>query len=62
MGIIIIMDIDDYWMPTIDHPAYPLLKTSKIDDLIKENYFIKITNKLIFTYYFNYNVLQRGHF
>jgi glycosyltransferase involved in cell wall biosynthesis len=38
MGIIIIMDIDDYWMPTIDHPAYPLLKTSKIDDLIKENF------------------------
>lgn len=38
MGIITIMDIDDYWMPTVDHPAYPLLKQSKIDELIKSNF------------------------
>ena len=38
MGIITIMDIDDYWMPTIDHPAYPLLRQSKIDELIKSNF------------------------
>lgn len=38
MGIKIVMDIDDYWMPTVDHPAYHLLKNSKIDDLIKSNF------------------------
>lgn len=37
MGIITIMDLDDYWMPTIDHPAYPLLKNAKIDEKIKAN-------------------------
>jgi glycosyltransferase involved in cell wall biosynthesis len=37
-GITTIMDIDDYWMPTIDHPAYALLKQSKLDELIKENF------------------------
>ncbi len=37
MGIITIMDLDDYWMPTMDHPAYPLLKQSKIDEKIKAN-------------------------
>ena len=38
MGIILIMDIDDYWMPTIDHPAYHLLKNSKLDEQIKNNF------------------------
>lgn len=37
MGITTIMDLDDYWMPTIEHPAYHLLKNSKIDELIKSN-------------------------
>ena len=37
-GIKVIMDIDDYWMPTIDHPAYPILRQSKIDQLIKSNF------------------------
>ena len=37
-GITVIMDIDDYWMPTYDHPAYPILKQSKIDELIKSNF------------------------
>ncbi len=37
-GIISIMDIDDYWMPTIDHPAYSLLKNSKLDELIISNF------------------------
>lgn len=36
-GIISIMDLDDYWLPTVDHPAYPLLKQSKVDELIKSN-------------------------
>jgi len=38
MGITTIMDIDDYWMPTMDHPAYPLLKQSNIGELIKSNF------------------------
>lgn len=38
LGIISIMDIDDYWMPTIDHPAYSLLKNSKLDELIISNF------------------------
>jgi glycosyltransferase involved in cell wall biosynthesis len=37
-GIVSIMDIDDYWMPTIDHPAYALLKNSKLDELIISNF------------------------
>jgi glycosyltransferase involved in cell wall biosynthesis len=37
LGIKLIMDIDDYWMPTIDHPAYVIMKNSKIDELIKFN-------------------------
>lgn len=36
-GIKVIMDIDDYWMPTIDHPAYPILKQAKIDVSITSN-------------------------
>jgi len=37
-GIISVMDIDDYWMPSIDHPAYPMLKQAKLDELIKSNF------------------------
>ena len=37
LGITLVMDIDDYWMPTIDHPAYHILKSSKIDEFIKYN-------------------------
>lgn len=36
-GIKVVMDIDDYWMPTIDHPAYPILKQAKIDVSITSN-------------------------
>jgi len=50
LGIVTIMDIDDYWMPTIDHPAYHLLKNSKIDDQIKNNFkmvdFVTTTTKI----------------
>lgn len=37
-GIVSVMDIDDYWMPSIDHPAYPMLKQAKLDELIKSNF------------------------
>jgi glycosyltransferase involved in cell wall biosynthesis len=36
-GVKLVMDLDDYWMVTIDHPAYHSLKNSKIDDYIKYN-------------------------
>jgi len=32
-----IMDIDDYWLPTTDHPAHMIVKNGKIDVKIKEN-------------------------
>lgn len=38
MGITLVMDLDDYWMPTIDHPAYYLLKNSNIGEQIKDNF------------------------
>jgi len=47
MGITTIMDIDDYWMPTHEHPAHAILKQSKIDDLIKSN--IKIVDWVMTT-------------
>ena len=37
LGITTIMDLDDYWMPTFDHPAYAMLKKSKIDEYITSN-------------------------
>lgn len=37
MDIKTVMDIDDYWLPTVDHPAYPILKQAKIDEKIKNN-------------------------
>jgi len=37
MGIITIMDIDDYWMPTKEHPVYHLVNESKLNLKIIEN-------------------------
>ena len=36
-GIPHIMDIDDYWLPTTDHPAHHLVKKNGIDIKIQEN-------------------------
>ena len=50
LGIIEIMDLDDYWQPTMDHPAYMLIKEQKIDEKIKGNLkfadYITTTTKL----------------
>ena len=35
-GIPHIMDIDDYWLPTMDHPAYHMIKNAKVDIHIKD--------------------------
>lgn len=37
MGIITICDIDDYWNPGKEHPAYNLIITNKIDERIRKN-------------------------
>ena len=36
-GIPHIMDLDDYWLPTRDHPAYMMVKDGKMDEKIKDN-------------------------
>jgi glycosyltransferase involved in cell wall biosynthesis len=36
-GIVAIVDIDDYWMPTKEHPIHELIKTHKIHEKIVEN-------------------------
>ena len=37
MGIITIMDLDDYWAPTKEHPAYQLIVKDNLSTKIKEN-------------------------
>lgn len=37
LGIVSIMDLDDYWAPGIHHPAYLLIKNAEIDKKILEN-------------------------
>jgi glycosyltransferase involved in cell wall biosynthesis len=37
MGIVTIDDIDDYWMPTKDHPIHDVIKFNKINEKIVAN-------------------------
>jgi glycosyltransferase involved in cell wall biosynthesis len=37
MGIITIIDIDDYWMPGKEHPIHDIIKANKINEKIVEN-------------------------
>jgi glycosyltransferase involved in cell wall biosynthesis len=37
MGIIVIVDIDDYWLPTIDHPIHRIIVQEKINEKIVAN-------------------------
>ena len=37
LGIITVMDLDDYWLPTKEHPAHHLVMTHKIHEKIIEN-------------------------
>ena len=37
MGIIVIIDLDDYWLPTVDHPIHSIIVQNKIDEKIKAN-------------------------
>jgi glycosyltransferase involved in cell wall biosynthesis len=36
-GIKVIVDIDDYWLPTKEHPIYELIRTNKINEKIVAN-------------------------
>jgi glycosyltransferase involved in cell wall biosynthesis len=37
MGIIVIIDLDDYWLPTKEHPIHNIIVKHKIDEKIKAN-------------------------
>ena len=37
IGIIVIVDLDDYWLPTIEHPIHSIIVKHKIDEKIKAN-------------------------
>jgi glycosyltransferase involved in cell wall biosynthesis len=37
MGIITIADIDDYWLPTKEHPIYDVIRFNKINEKITSN-------------------------
>jgi glycosyltransferase involved in cell wall biosynthesis len=37
MGIIVIIDLDDYWLPTKEHPIHSIIVQNKIDEKIKAN-------------------------
>jgi glycosyltransferase involved in cell wall biosynthesis len=37
MGIILIMDLDDYWLPTIEHPIHQLIMENKMHQKIVAN-------------------------
>jgi glycosyltransferase involved in cell wall biosynthesis len=37
IGIVVIVDLDDYWLPTKEHPIHSLIVQNKIDEKIKTN-------------------------
>jgi len=37
MGIIVIVDIDDYWLPTMEHPIHSIIVQEKINEKIVAN-------------------------
>ena len=47
LGIVTIMDLDDYWSPGPHHPAYYLIKSANIDKMILDN--IKVAENVTTT-------------
>ena len=47
MGIITIMDLDDYWSPGTHHPAYYMIKANGLDKMILDN--IKVARNVTTT-------------
>ena len=37
IGIVVIVDLDDYWLPTKEHPIHNIIVQNKIDEKIKAN-------------------------
>ena len=37
LGIIVIIDLDDYWLPTKEHPLHSIIVKNKVDEKIKAN-------------------------
>jgi len=37
LGITVIVDLDDYWLPTVEHPIHSIIVQHKIDEKIKNN-------------------------
>jgi glycosyltransferase involved in cell wall biosynthesis len=37
LGIVVILDLDDYWLPTIEHPIHTLIAQNKIHEKIINN-------------------------
>jgi glycosyltransferase involved in cell wall biosynthesis len=37
LGIVVIVDLDDYWLPTVEHPIHSIIVQNKIDEKIKAN-------------------------
>ena len=37
LGIVTIMDLDDYWSPSKDHPAYQMIVNDDLPHKIREN-------------------------
>ena len=47
LGIPTVCDIDDYWLPTVDHPAFAIVKENKLDHMITES--LKIASHITTT-------------
>jgi len=47
LGIVSIMDLDDYWAPGMHHPAYLLIKNAKLDEKIENN--VKVAENITTT-------------
>ncbi len=47
MGIVVIADIDDYWLPTKEHPIHQLIIQNKLQEKIIKN--LKVSNYVITT-------------
>ena len=56
MGIVTIMDLDDYWSPGQHHPAYLIIKNSKMDEKILNN--IKVAENVTTTMIYLLKKLQ----
>jgi hypothetical protein len=37
IGVVVIVDLDDYWLPTKEHPIHNIIVQNKIDEKIKNN-------------------------